>query len=108
MDSLEELTLHRCDVRPYLFPFLNNPVLCHVKQPVAFPPIKEFTISHPLRTYPGDFAVAIVGLVESQHALGMPFERMTVRMDDLPAEVVEGLRPWVGAVHCYNEPYRGY
>ena len=105
--SLEELTLHHCDMRPYLAPFLDNPALCDVKPLVAFPPIKELTISYLLYVSCGDFAAAIVGLVESQHALGAPFERVTVRMDNLPAEMTERLRLWVSTVHCYSEPYRG-
>ena len=92
---LEELIFHHCDMEAYLAP------LSDYKNPVVFPPTKELTISHPL--CPFEFEAAIVRLAESQHALGVPFERVTVRMDCLPAEMAERLRPWVGAVHCYNE-----
>ena len=58
---------------------------------------------HPLYLSPRDCAAAIVRLAESQHALGIPFERVTVHMDCLPEDTVEWLRPWVGTVHCHNE-----
>ena len=92
---LEELVLHRCDMEAY-------PASCPgYMRPVVFPPIKELTISHPLR--PLDFEAAMVVLAKSQHTLGLPFEHVTVRMDCLPTKMAERLRPWVGAVHCYNE-----
>ena len=86
---LEELVLHHCSVQAYLAPF--------------FPPTKELTISHPLQSTFVDFDTAMGELAKSQHALGVPFERVTVRMDRLPVEMAEMLRPWVGAVHCYEE-----
>ena len=98
---LEELVLHQCDMGVYLASFHDHRGLHDVKKPVEFPPIKELTISHPLRS--SKFKVAMVRLAKSQHALGVPFERVTVRMDRLPAEIAEKLRPWVGVVHCYNE-----
>ena len=94
---LEELLLHQCDMEAYLASFHD------FGKPVEFPPIKELTISHPFRSFGMDFEEAMMGLVKSQHALGIPFERVTIRMDRLPAEMAEKLRPWVGAVHCYNE-----
>ena len=98
---LEELILHHCDMQAYLGPFLDDWGIRDLGKLVEFPPIKELTISHPL--HPLKFEAAVVGLVESQHALGIPFERVTIRMDCLPAEMAEKLRPWVGTVHCYNE-----
>ena len=98
---LEELVLHHCDMGVYLDSFHNHRGLYDVKKPVVFPTIKELEISHPL--FPLKFEVAIVGLVELQHVRGVPFEHVTVRMDRLPAEMAEKLRPWVGVVHCYNQ-----
>ena len=92
---LEILTLHHCEMQPYFTPS------------VVFPPIEELTILHPFYALPGSpsdtFEAAMVGLAESQYALGVPFGHVTVRMDNPPAGMAEGLRPWVGARDCYNE-----
>ena len=103
LDPLERLVLHHCDMGAYLVSFHDHPELRDVRQLVVLPPIKELTISHPSYASHVYFEVAMVGIVESQHELGVPFERGTVRMDRLPAEMAEKLRPWVGVVHCYNQ-----
>ena len=100
---LEELIFYHCDMRPYLAPFLDYPEFRHVDKPAAFPQIKELTILHPLCPPREDFEAAIVELAESQHALGVPLERVTVRMDHLSAEMAGKLRLWVGIADCYDE-----
>jgi hypothetical protein len=94
---LDELTIDDCDLRSHLIPFLDLQGL--------FPTVKELTILHPLPASRGACEVAIVRLAGSQHALGVPFERVTVRMENLPAAMAEVLGPWVGAAYCYDEPY---
>jgi len=100
---LEELTIHRSDLRPYLSQFFDPPWFHDIEQPVIFPPTKELTITHPLYQSPGKCAEVIVRLAKSQHALGMPFERVTVRMRNLHATMAERLRPWVGVVYFHDE-----
>ena len=100
LGPLEILTLYHCDMRPYFAPS------------VVFPPIEELTILHPFYSPPlspprENFEAAMVGLAESQHALGVPFGHVTVRMGNLPKGMAERLRPWVGAGDCYNERYEG-
>ena len=95
LGPLEELTLSRCDMRPYFAPS------------VVFPSIKELTISHPLCPPREGFEAAIVGLAKSQHALGVGFESVTVDMDDLPEEMAKRLGLWVRVVCCRERSYRG-
>ena len=102
---LEELIFHHCDMGAYLASFHDNFIHRDVRKLVVFPPIKELTISDPSYIALANFGAAMVGLAESQHALGVPFERVTVRMDRLPAEMAERLKPWVGAVHCHIERF---
>jgi len=98
---LEELTMYCCDLRPYLTP----PKSRGVRKPIVFPPVRELTISHPSYPRREECMAAIVGLVKSQHVQGVPFERVTIRMEEPPAAMVERLSPWVGAAYCYNERY---
>jgi len=75
-----------------------------MKQPIVFPPIKELKISHPLMLQRKEECLAaIVELAKSQHALGIPFERLTVCMEEPPTAMEEMLRPWVGAAVCIDE-----
>jgi hypothetical protein len=91
---LDELNIYHCDLRPYLHSFLSGNA---TEEPVVFPPIKELTISHPV--YPDEKeCTAIVELAKSQHALGMPFERVVVHEEGAFVGVGERLRPWVGSV----------
>jgi hypothetical protein len=103
---LEELICTYSDIRLYLTPFFVFPDSYYIEPPVAFPPIKGLTILHPLpRESPEEWMASVVGFAKSQHARGVPFEYVTIRMEDPPAEMVERLRPWVGAVYCYSEIY---
>lgn len=45
----------------------------------------------------------IVELARSHHERGIPFERITLRMEGLPTVMARRLAPWVGAVDCYEE-----
>ena len=100
---LDELTLRGFDLHSYLTPFLNLPEFEDMEQSIIFPPIKELTISHPLMVDGGECMVAVVELAKSQHALGVAFERVTVRSGKLPAGVREMLEPWVGVADCCEE-----
>ena len=101
LGPLEELTLNVFDLRPYLAPFLDPPPFQYVKQPDAFPSIKELTIAgpEPLRE---DCCAAVVEFAKSQHTLNVPFERVIFHMKDPPLAMGERLEPWVGIV-CFLE-----
>jgi hypothetical protein len=105
--SLEELTIDGCDLRSYLLPFLDLPESHDIGQQFTFPPVKELTILHPISASQEECMMAIVRLAKSQHALGIPFERVTVSMRRLPSAMEEGLRPWVKVVDCYEDLYMG-
>ena len=102
--SLDGLTLHGCDTRPWFAPFLGFPEFEDMERPVALPLIKKLTISHPLVVGDEGCMVAIVELAKSQHALGIPFRQVTARAEGLPAEMAEMLGPWVGEADCHEEP----
>ena len=99
MGPLEELTICCCDVRPYFFPF-SHPKRFGFEGLVVYPPVKVLSISHPLYASRGNLAVGLVNLARAQHELEIPFECVTVRMYDPPADMEERLRPWVGVVDC--------
>jgi len=103
---LDELTLDDCDLRPYLTPFLDLPGFEDMEQPITFPPIKEISILHPSTAGDGEeWVAAVAELAKSQHALGIPFERVTVRAEKFPMAMAEMLKPWVGEADCYRERY---
>ena len=101
LGPLDALTIRGCDLHVFLSDFLDDPVLDDLEGSIVFPHIKELTISHPAM---GEDEVecldAIVELAESQHALGIPFERITVHVWSLPAGMAEELGRWVDAVDC--------
>ena len=99
LGPLEELTICGCDIRPYFFPF-SYPKRFGLEGLVAYPPIKVLSILHPICASHGNLAVGLVNLAMAQHELGEPFERVTVRMYDLPVDMEDRLRPWVGEVDC--------
>jgi hypothetical protein len=104
--SLDELTIHHCDLRPYLCPFLPGH---DAEEPAVFPPTKKLTISHPpcLSDADEQCTTAMVGLARSQHALGTPFECVVIRNNALLVEAEEKLGPWVGRVeYCEEEECR--
>jgi len=101
---LDQLTLRGYSFCPYLAPFLDFPEFKDMDQSVVFPPIKELSISYPSRMDSEEECMAaIVELAKSQHALGVPFERVTVRAGELPDGMVEMLEPWVGVADCCEE-----
>ena len=103
---LEELILRGCDLHSYLTPFLNVTEVSDADQLIAFPPIKGLTISHPSMVADKEECMAaIVELAKSQHTLGVPFERVTVRARKLPTAMAEMLEPWAGVVDCREERY---
>ena len=106
MGPLDRLTLHGCDLRLYLAPFLEFPEFEGMEQSITFPPIRELKISHPsLVGNEEEYMAAIVELARSQHALGVPFGRVTVRGEHFPTATAEMLGPWVGEVDYRKEPY---
>jgi hypothetical protein len=104
MGSLDELTIHGCDLRTFLgsFPDFMDPNDLVI--PVSFPDIKELTILHPLvETDEGDYLGVLVDLAELQHEKGIPFKHVTVRAEGIPTGMAERLREWVEVVECYEE-----
>ena len=105
---LDELTISGCNLHPYLAGFGE---LYKSEKPIVFPPIKLLTILHPwMETDEEECMDAIAELAKSQHARGIPFERVTVRANGLPVGMAERLRQWVGVVDCCDEnsPVGGY
>ena len=101
---LDELILHGLDLRSYLTPFLDLPEFKDMDQSIVFRAIKWLTISHPLMLdHEEECMVTLVELAKSQHALGVPFERLTVFGEGLPVEMAEMLEPWVGVADCHEE-----
>jgi hypothetical protein len=97
---LDELTIHHCDLRPYLYSFLPEH---DTEEPIVFPPIQKLTILHPLCLFDELCTTGLVGLARSQHALGIPFERVEIWNKGMSVEVEQSLRPWVGSVECYYD-----
>jgi hypothetical protein len=94
------LTLDVFDLRPYLAPFLELPEFRDMGLSNVFPPIKELTIVQPPWTPAKQKCMAaVVELAKSQHALGVPFEHVTIRVNTPPPEMREWLSQWVGEVH---------
>ena len=100
---LDELTIYRCNLRPYCYPLFSLQG-DHTEGPVVFPPIKKLTILHPVHQSEEQFEVAMVGMAKSQHGLGVPFEHVVIRGTSMPTGMEEGLRPWVSSVvYIYDE-----
>jgi len=104
MGPLENLTLDGCNLHPYLDPFLDTPLFPEAIQPTSFPPIKELVIVDPVQSLHDNMvcAAAIVKLVKSQHARGVPFERVEFRTT-VPTPVIDELAGFVGRVEWYDE-----
>ena len=99
LERLDKLAIYGCDLRIFLANSLDNLGPNRLWKPVVFPQIKEFRILYPSKgEHEAECVVAIVELAKSQHALGIPFERVTVRTLGFQVEMVEELRRWVGAV----------
>jgi hypothetical protein len=104
LGPLDELTIYDSDLQPYLHPFLDLPEtsIHGIVNPIVFPPVKELTISHPLKLADRE-GTAIAELAKSHHTRGTPFERVVIRGERMPVGMEEELRPWVGNVeHCYE------
>ena len=101
MDPLDKLSICNSDLYLYLGPFVDDSEPHNTQWPVVLPPIKKLTISHPLQLR--DTEKCIVKLAKSRHALGTPFEHVTVYMQNLPTTLAERLEPWVGGTDCHEE-----
>ena len=100
LGPLDELTIDGLDLRTFLVPFVDLPKFRRFQR--VFPPVRELTVSG---VWPDDrqwWMNGIVELAKSQHELGIPFERMIIRMEEVPAELTERLGEWVSAVDCYE------
>ena len=102
LEPLDELIIDGCDLRIFLAEFLADLGLNDPERPIVFPHIKQLTILLPSRnTDDTRCMAAIVELAKSQHALGIPFERVKLRVWDNPGGMAEKLRRWVtGTVVC--------
>ena len=104
MGPLENLTLDKCDLQPYLDAFLDTPLFPEAIQPTSFPPVKELAIINPVQSFHDDeeYAMAIVKLARSQHVRGVPFERVVLRTT-VPTLVMDELAAFVNTVEWYDE-----
>ena len=104
LGPLDKLTIDGCDLQIFLAAFLEDPDFSDLEETITFPWIKDLTILHPYMSWDEAGCMeAIVGLAESQDALGIPFERVAVRMWYLPTGMVEELEQWVNVVECCKE-----
>ena len=107
LGPLDELTISGCDLQVFLANFVEVLGLDNLAEPVLFPWIKDLKILHPLmEACEMEWMQGIVELAKAQHARGIPFERVTVRMWKLPIGMAEELGRWVGVVDCREERYR--
>ena len=103
MGPLEKFTICNSDLYLYLSPPVDGPEPYNTQRTVLLPPIKELTISHASQLRDDEKCIAVIAeLAKSHHAAGIPFERVTIYAMSLPPELAERLRPWVGAVDCYE------
>ena len=98
LGPLDELTLHRCSLSQY-FSRAFHRYREDLGEKVVFTPIKQLTISHPYGSCFSD----VISLAKSQHELGVPFERVTIRGRYRYEEAEKELRPWVDTVEYYCE-----
>ena len=115
LGPLDELTIRGCDPHMFLAKFVDGLGCYTWEQPIALPRIKELAILHPvLEDDPRESADAIVELAKSQHARGIPFERLTIHMRYIPEQTVEEeLMRWVdtvdweesGECSCWSSQY---
>jgi hypothetical protein len=96
LGPLEELTIHGCDLRIFLAPYLPE---FEYTEPVI-PLVKELTISVTWVFDGQQCADAIVELAKSQHELEKPFERVMIRARGIPALTAKRLGQWVGTADC--------
>ena len=94
LGPLDEMTIYQWDLGPYLRLVLED----DEEEEVSFPPVKELMISRLTNLFD---CASVVKLAKSQHARGIPFERMVIRGVKVAEGIGEGLRPWVGSVE-YN------
>ena len=107
LGPLDVLSIRGYDPRSYLAPFLDLEEFGGTEHPIVYPPIKELEILDPLLIWSKqECLAAIVEFAKSQHERGVPFERVTIRITDLPEAMVEMLRPWVGTVLANGEELR--
>ena len=100
---LDELTLHRCNLRHYSLPLTDMSQEAYIDELVVLPPIRELIISHPQYLSGRQFNDVVMGLAISHYMRGIPFERMVISSDSLPEGMKEALVPWVGQVECWYE-----
>ena len=100
---LDVLSIYGCDPHVFLTPFLNLEEFNNMEEPIVYPQIKELKMFHLVMVHHKEECItAIVEFAKSQHARGIPFERVEFCMERLPTGIAERLRPWVGAVDCHE------
>ena len=117
LHSLEELKIYHCDIIPYIChpndcsKLIEDPALSaeELSQPEL--PTEEFLLPTEVLEilHPTDLTEkvcsAIEELAKSHHKQEKRFKRVTIRAKDIPAGMEERLKPWVGSVECFREPY---
>ena len=100
LGPLDELTIRGRGLDVILAPFVNLPGLRCPKQ--EFPHVKKLRILEPLMLNKRHCMDGLEEPAKLQHGLGKPFELVTFFARFIPETEVEGLRPWVSAVECYQ------
>ena len=90
---LEELVLDVDNLRPFFSPSSD------LVQPGEFSLIKVLTIERSEKPLKEECMAAIVELVKSRHALGVPFERVVFCVEDYPVGMIERLKPWAATLY---------
>ena len=90
LSALEELTICHCDMPSYSFYYLVTVG--------PFPPVGVLTLFDLWTRVDEHVVNGLVRLAETQHVLGVPFERVKIRSYLPLADIEERLRPWVGVV----------
>jgi hypothetical protein len=104
LGPLDELTIAGCDLRIFIATFVDILELDDLDEPFEFPQIKHLKIFNPLMgTREMEWVNGIVELAKAQHARGIPFERVTLRVWCLPAGLPVELGRWVDAADCREE-----
>ena len=104
LEPLDELTICGCDLRIFLRHFLRGSWFNGLETPLVFLQAKKLTILHPSVGYNAvGCARAILELAKLQHALAIPFERVTISTGWFPIRMKGELERWVGAVDYSEE-----
>jgi hypothetical protein len=103
LGPLDELTYHSSDISMLFVAAFDPPEFDGSDESISFPPTRRLAISS--RSTMGVMDKDdIVELAKSRHRLGIPFEHLTICVEEISESMTESLREWVGVVDCYEQP----